>query len=128
MTERQLLLIDPADLEEFGRRWRELSRRVHTGTTLPDDPIEGDGASGLAWLQKNLVKVRPGVTEVPIHFQRMHSPCIMLPPFELLKDPVPPLPYVFPQFYLDQTAATGPGSLPFYLKRIADYTLKHCGG
>jgi hypothetical protein len=128
MTVRQLLLIKPENLEEFGRRWRELSRRVHTNTTLPDDPKEGDGVSGLAWLKNNLVDVAAGVTEVPIHFQRMHSPCVMLPPWDLLKDPVPPLPYVFPDFYRDTTPETGPGSLPFYLKRIADYTLSHCGG
>jgi len=136
MTTPTFLLSLPAGrYEAFGEEIRQLARRVHERD--PDtggipDPVIGDPESGRNWLVAKGVTVDPGVKGVPIYAQTMEHPCIMLPPWELVTSPNPPGGYTFPEFYCNQCAIGGntqppPFSSTFYLSRLTDYTLSHCG-
>lgn len=137
----KMFVFDEAMREQIGEKLRDLAHRVYLRRvgrgdeavppqeqTVPD-PDEGDAAMGKAWLEDLGVQVlAPGV---PMYFQTLQSLCIVLPPFELVDDPVPPPDYGFPEFYCEQCAkpdgSAGPVDRPFYMKRLADYTLSHCG-
>lgn len=127
-----MFVILEAQREAFGEALRELSRRRSTNQLRADDPQEGDPVSGKAWLERNGVIVQPGATGVPFFYQTVANPCLTVPPFELLADPIPPVPYGFPEFYCEQCrqpgGSSGPVRRPFYMKRLSDYTLSHCGG
>lgn len=130
---RQLLILEPADRVAFAEACRGLSQRVYenrqSGAPLaPGDPISGDPFSGRRWLENRGVTLDPLVTSgVSIYFQTVENPCIMIPPFELLKDPLPQ--YTAPAFYCDECAKAPneKGDYEFYMRRFADYTLSHCG-
>lgn len=127
-AKRQLLTISEDQREDFGKQLRALAKRVRDGELLCDDPKDGDPESGLAWLQKNGIGVEDGVKGVSIHFQTLENPCIMLPRYELLEEPLPPPGYDLPEFYEGHFKDGDPLDLSFYLKRLSDYTLTHCGG